>query len=123
MLIFLKLVLVCQSLFVFKVNLLIQLLGTGGTTGHLLEALKNKFSYYVFTDVSNAFLEKAKVKFSKYSNKMNFCLLDIETDPTAQGTQNLSIFIVTHQHSGFRENNYDIIVAFNVIHATADINP
>lgn len=89
--------------------------GTGIATAHILEALSHNlgageslscFSEYAFTDISPAFLERAKDKFSKYSSRMKFQLLDISKDPSTQDSAT---------------GTYDIVVANLVLHATPDI--
>ena len=79
--------------------------GTGSTTAAVAQALPANQTEYCFTDVSNLFLTEAKAKFQDYSY-FTYDLLDIETDPEAQG-------VAAHQ--------YDVILAANVLHATADL--
>src|SRR5690606_8618345 len=79
--------------------------GTGGTTAYLLPHLPPTRTEYVFTDLSPLFLEKAQEKFQDYPF-VGYQLLDIEQDPEAQG---------------FASHHYDIVVAANVLHATADL--
>lgn len=63
-----------------------------------------QFSSYTFTDISTGFFEKAQIKFKAWGSLITFRSLNIEEDLGAQG---------------FVENeNYDIIVAANVLHAT-----
>ena len=85
--------------------------GTGATTRILLNTLAASpstplFKQYVFTDVSPAFLEKAREQFSG-QKRMDFRVLDIEEDPCAQG---------------FSESQYDVLVASLVFHATKDLS-
>lgn len=61
----------------------------------------------MYTDISAGFFEKARERFSAVVGPMQFKKLDIESDPTAQG---------------FQEGSYDLIIAGNVLHATADPN-
>ncbi|KXT10980.1 hypothetical protein AC579_5172 [Pseudocercospora musae] len=82
--------------------------GSGGATKPALDALKGdssfpKYAEYVFTDVSTAFLSRAQEKFKNYK-KMSFSILDIEKDD-----------------HGFTDHTFDLIIASNVIHATASI--
>ncbi|EME77538.1 uncharacterized protein MYCFIDRAFT_44966 [Pseudocercospora fijiensis CIRAD86] len=82
--------------------------GSGGATKPALDALMGdssfpKYSEYVFTDVSTAFLSRAQEKFQNYK-KLSFSILDIEKD----------------EH-GFEEHSFDLLIASNVIHATASI--
>lgn len=85
--------------------------GTGGTTYHVLERLRNtdgtsKAKRYVFTDISPGFLAKAQERFSKDERIMEFGTLNIENDPLAQG---------------FQPESFDLIVCANVLHATKSI--
>lgn len=79
--------------------------GTGGTTGHLLPVLRSVPCEYVFTDVSNLFLQRAQEKNHAYPF-VHYALLDIERNPTGQG---------------FTPGQFDLIVAANVLHATRDL--
>jgi acyl transferase domain-containing protein/SAM-dependent methyltransferase/acyl carrier protein len=79
--------------------------GTGGTSSHLLPLLDPQRTEYVYTDVSNLFLAKAKARFGAYPF-VQYKLLDIETDPRQQD---------------FAGRPYDVIIAANVLHATADL--
>ncbi len=79
--------------------------GTGATTVPILSALAGKAIEYVFTDVSPVFLSRARIKFAN-SSAMSYRLLDIENDPLQQG---------------FESGSYDIVIAANVLHATADL--
>ncbi|MEL6354241.1 MAG: beta-ketoacyl synthase N-terminal-like domain-containing protein, partial [Cyanobacteria bacterium J06627_28] len=78
--------------------------GTGGTTAQLLGGLKEEVQY-TFTDVSSLFLAKAKDRFADYPN-LSYQTLDIEKPIKAQG---------------FEAHSYDVVIAANVLHATADI--
>jgi len=79
--------------------------GTGGTTSYLLPELPKNMTEYMFTDISPLFLTQAKEKFSDYPF-LEYSLLDIEQDPTEQG---------------FDFRRYDIVIAANVLHATANL--
>ncbi|KAF4311943.1 putative lovastatin nonaketide synthase protein [Botryosphaeria dothidea] len=90
--------------------------GTGGTTTAVLEALcpgggrakgGSRLLRYTYTDVSAGFFEKAAAKFRKWRGLVDFKVLDVEKDVSAQG---------------FDEGSYDIVVAANVVHATADLS-
>ena len=88
--------------------------GTGGLTVPTIEALSGceKRSYprmksYTYTDISTGFFEKAEQKFSDHQAWMEFKKLDIEQDPDSQG---------------FKDQQYDVILAANVLHATYDID-
>lgn len=85
--------------------------GTGGTTYHVLERLRNddgssKAKRYCFTDISPGFLAKAQDRFSKDDRIMEFSTLNIENDPLGQG---------------FQPESFDLIVCANVLHATKSI--
>ncbi len=79
--------------------------GTGGTTSYILPRLAAHRTEYVFTDVSNSFLITAAAKFSAYPF-VRYQLLDLEKEPRSQG---------------FTANQFDIVIAANVMHATADL--
>lgn len=85
--------------------------GTGGTTYHVLERLRNddgtsKAKRYFFTDISPGFLAKAQERFSTDERIMEFSTLNIENDPLGQG---------------FQPESFDLIVCANVLHATKSI--
>ncbi|KAH7203417.1 beta-ketoacyl synthase [Fusarium oxysporum] len=85
--------------------------GTGGTTYHVLERLRNadgtsKAAKYCFTDISPGFLAKAADRFSADASIMEFKALNIENEPTEQG---------------FSLESYDLIICANVLHATRSI--
>jgi len=52
--------------------------GTGGTTTHVLPILGKYFESYTYTDISPSFFESAKTKFSAWSDKLKFSVLNIE---------------------------------------------
>ena len=79
--------------------------GTGGTTAQILPLLPADRTEYVFTDVSNSFLIAAAQKFLSYPF-IQYRLLDLEREPAAQG---------------FAKGRFDIVIAANVLHATADL--
>jgi len=87
--------------------------GTGGATLPVLEALGGqsgtspRMSSYTFTDISPGFFDKAHEKFKSWLPWMTFAALDIERDPTTQT---------------FKEGEYDMIIAANVLHATASMD-
>ena len=87
--------------------------GTGGTTYSILQALggangsKPRFDSYDFTDISPAFFEKAKDRFIPWGHRIQYSKLDIQDDPVPQG---------------FRPEIYDLVIAANVLHATARID-
>ncbi|HLO89367.1 MAG TPA: SDR family NAD(P)-dependent oxidoreductase [Nostocaceae cyanobacterium] len=79
--------------------------GTGGTTSYVLSQLPAERTEYVFTDVSYLFTSKAEHKFRDYPF-VQYQLLNIEQDPQTQG---------------FASHQFDVILAANVLHATADL--
>ncbi len=79
--------------------------GTGGTTAFVLPLLPADRTEYVFTDVSPLFLSKAQEKFRAFPF-VRYQILDIEAAPPAQG---------------FTAHSFDLIIAANVLHATADL--
>ncbi|HMD83203.1 MAG TPA: beta-ketoacyl synthase N-terminal-like domain-containing protein, partial [Terriglobia bacterium] len=79
--------------------------GTGGTTSFLLPVLPAHATEYVFSDISPQFTAKAQGKFQAFPF-VRYALLDIERDPAAQG---------------FAPQRFDLVVAANVLHATADL--
>ena len=77
--------------------------GTGGTTKKVLDTIGNAYSTYTYTDISAGFFEKASEKFAAHKSRMVFKTLDVERDTGDQG---------------FGREQYDIIIAANVLHAT-----
>ncbi|HXC26243.1 MAG TPA: type I polyketide synthase [Gemmatimonadaceae bacterium] len=75
--------------------------GTGGTSSFVIPALPADRSEYVFTDVSPLFLSRAKERFAAYPF-MRYETLDIEAESDST-------------------DQYDIILAANVVHATVDL--
>ncbi|KAK4171885.1 putative dual specificity polyketide synthase [Triangularia setosa] len=80
--------------------------GTGGATKSVLEKIGDKMSSYTYTDISVGFFDKAAELFRAYSGKMTFKVLDVEKPPSSQG---------------YEPHSYDIVVASNVLHATASL--
>ena len=79
--------------------------GTGGTTECVLRVLPAERTEYVFTDVSPLFLARASDKFAQYPF-FRYQHLDMEQDPATQGLEG---------------EKFDLILAANVLHATADL--
>ena len=79
--------------------------GTGGTTSYVLPVLPADRTEYFFTDAGHFFVTKASRKFSRY-DFVAYSVLDISRDPEAQG---------------FAAHSFDIVIAGNVLHATADL--
>jgi len=79
--------------------------GTAATTSYLISALRGHIAEYVFTDIGAGFVSAAKHEFDGIDG-MRFQTLDLEQSPAEQGLDGQS---------------FDIIVASNVLHATADL--
>ena len=85
--------------------------GTGAATAWILKAIggrdvsQPRFSSYTFTDISAGFLEKAGTKIETHSDLMEYKTLSIENDPGSQGFT----------------GQYDVVIAANVLHATASM--
>lgn len=81
--------------------------GTGGSTRHLLPLLAGRVDFeYRYTDLSSAFFSAAEANFAGYS-QLKYQTLDIAKDPVSQG---------------FVEHEFDLVIAANVVHATADLH-
>lgn len=80
--------------------------GTGSMTGYIIEGLGRRFSQYVYTDISQAYFEAAKEKFTTFESNIAFRILDIEKDAIEQG---------------YEAESYDLVVAAWVLHATRDL--
>lgn len=81
--------------------------GTGGTTRHLLPLLAGRVDFeYLYTDLSSAFFSSAEANFAGYT-QLKYQTLDIAKDPVSQG---------------FAEHTFDLVIAANVLHATADLH-
>ncbi len=79
--------------------------GTGSATKWLLPHLPAEQTDYVFTDISAAFFPAAREQFTAY-DFIHYTTFNLEESPLAQD---------------FRQNQYDIVVASNVLHATKDL--
>ena len=79
--------------------------GTGATTAHLLPHLPPDRTSYVFTDVRHVHRSRPAEMFRAYPF-LRCALLNIDRDPDGQG---------------FGRDRFDIVVAANVLHATADL--
>ncbi|EFY96790.1 Acyl carrier protein-like protein [Metarhizium robertsii ARSEF 23] len=86
--------------------------GTGSATLPVLEELWGDatglapFRDYTFTDISAGFFENARVKLATWNQRIIYKKLDITQDPATQG---------------FAPGDYDLVIASNVLHATADM--
>ena len=84
--------------------------GTGGATFPILEVLggqdakKPRFLRYDYTDISSGFFDAAKTRFEPWGPFLRYQVLNIEKEPSDQG--------LDHEQ-------YDLIVAANVLHATS----
>jgi NADPH:quinone reductase-like Zn-dependent oxidoreductase/malonyl CoA-acyl carrier protein transacylase/SAM-dependent methyltransferase len=86
--------------------------GTGSATLPVLDAvsrgaerLPDGFSY-TYTDISAGFFEPAREKLQRWNKHITYKKLDISQDPVTQG---------------FRLEDYDLVIASNVLHATANM--
>ncbi len=79
--------------------------GTGGTTAALLPVLAADRTRYVFTDMSELFLDRARERFVAYPF-VEYRLFDMEKDPATQG---------------FGPAAFDVIVSANAVHASTDL--
>ncbi|OJJ97005.1 hypothetical protein ASPACDRAFT_63311 [Aspergillus aculeatus ATCC 16872] len=87
--------------------------GTGAMTELCIKALASpdienasRYANWDFTDISSSFFPDAVNRFETEKRRLNFRVLDIEQDPETQG---------------FDSGSYDLVVAFLVLHATADL--
>ncbi|KAF3996556.1 type I polyketide synthase [Glaciimonas immobilis] len=83
--------------------------GTGTTTHKLLPqvaSVKNTAQHYLFTDISPAFVNRARKTFESCSF-MEFAVFDLEREIEEQS--------LPHQQ-------FDFIIAANVVHSTADLH-
>jgi len=83
--------------------------GTGSATNEILPALKGdsvwrQYTEYRFTDTTPSFLASGEERFSRFGG-MTFGTFDMERSGESQGYQ----------------QDWDLVVASNVIHATSDI--
>jgi acyl transferase domain-containing protein/acyl carrier protein/enoyl-CoA hydratase/carnithine racemase len=83
--------------------------GTGGTSEPVFEALqphRNRIGEYAYTDVSRAFLIHAERHYADRIPGLKTALFDVERPLAGQG---------------IAAGSYDLVIAANVLHATADI--
>ena len=86
--------------------------GTGGCTLPALRALTGddngipRFAHYDFTDISSGFFEKAREKLIEWEDRLSFKKFDVEVDAESQGID---------------RGKYDLVIACNVLHATASM--
>ncbi len=79
--------------------------GTGGATAHILPKLSKDRTDYVWSDPSDVVLANAEQKFFEHPF-VRYQRLDIEKAPAEQG---------------FERHSFDLVVAANGLHATADV--
>jgi SAM-dependent methyltransferase/acyl carrier protein len=79
--------------------------GTGGTTASLVRVLPADRTDYLYTDVSEIFLDYAGSRFADVPF-LRTGLFDLEKEPAEQG---------------YGEGEWDVVVAANVVHAARDI--
>jgi len=92
-----------------KLNILELGAGTGGTSEPVFEALRpypERIGVYTYTDLSRAFLIHAERRYASSVPFLKTALLDIEKPLEEQG---------------IARGNNDLVIAANVLHATADI--
>jgi acyl transferase domain-containing protein/SAM-dependent methyltransferase len=80
--------------------------GTGGTSATLLPLLDSERSEYVFSDVSDLFLTRAREKFGSF-RFARFATFDLEKEIESQG---------------FASHSFDAVVAVNAVHAVRDLD-
>ncbi|TRW90026.1 SDR family NAD(P)-dependent oxidoreductase [Candidatus Methylobacter oryzae] len=83
--------------------------GTGGTTEGVLKSIAHfgERLSYVYSDISPGFTQFGKSRFGAEFGFLEFQVLNIEKDIVEQG---------------FAEHSFDLIIACNVLHATADMD-
>ncbi|MGA2410209.1 MAG: beta-ketoacyl synthase N-terminal-like domain-containing protein [Candidatus Binataceae bacterium] len=79
--------------------------GTGGTTAAVIPRIRSDRVRYVFTDVSDPFLDRARQKFASCPF-MEFARLDLDQDLLEQG---------------YTLASFDIILSANAVHATTNL--
>ncbi|KAI8177599.1 beta-ketoacyl synthase domain-containing protein [Colletotrichum sp. SAR 10_75] len=79
--------------------------GTGGATKHILSRPQLGLNSHTYTDIPTDFFQQARAKFAEFDTgeSTQFDFLDIRW---------------TRSEKGFKEHPYDLIIAFNVLHAT-----
>ena len=82
--------------------------GNGKLTWPLMDILKDRNIEYYFTDIGRSFVTQGKeAAKEKEINNMKFRAFDVQKD---------------FEESGFSENEFDLIIGFDVIQATRDIS-
>lgn len=81
--------------------------GDGLLTWLLVPSLRGRNVEYTFTDIGNYFVIKARRRAAELGvGFMNFGVLDISSDTSTQG---------------YAPNSFDVVLAFNVLHATKSL--
>jgi microcystin synthetase protein McyG len=80
--------------------------GTGGASAEIISKLSATPAEYVFTDISDRFTSAARRRFGA-NPYVRYAMLDIERSPAEQG---------------FAAEQFDLIIAANVVHATRDLH-
>ncbi|EYF08907.1 type I polyketide synthase [Chondromyces apiculatus] len=81
--------------------------GTGAVTFRLMPALRGRDVDYHFTDLGRYFLVQAEKRAAREGlDFMRFGMLDVSRDPASQGHD---------------EGAYDLVIAYNVVHATLSV--
>ncbi|WP_213414324.1 non-ribosomal peptide synthetase, partial [Xylanibacillus composti] len=80
--------------------------GLGSATQHILPVLQSIPHHYVFTDISDYFLQRAAQLFQSYSGSMSFQQFNLDIRPDFQGLE---------RHS------FDCIIASSMLHDVEDI--
>lgn len=80
--------------------------GTGSLTSLILSVFPPDRTEYVFTDNGPSFLQAAQDRFGEAYPFVEYKLFDCEKSPVDQG---------------FEPHHFDLVIASNVIHATADL--
>lgn len=80
--------------------------GTGASTDAVLKVIGQGYASYTFTDISSGFFLPAEERFGDRASRMVFKTFDMEKEPSRQG---------------FEEGFYDVVVAVNVLHISADL--
>lgn len=93
-----------------KINIFEVGAGTGGTSNIIfkkLEPFRKHIGEYCYTDLSRAFFSLAEQQYSTHYDYITYKIFDVEKPVLAQG---------------IKADNFDLVIAANVLHATRDIN-